>query len=491
VQQATQAQPGRNTQRARPLNLQTFTAESMPAALAMVKRKLGPAAVILHTRTYRRGGVLGFGAKQIVEVTAGVGPTVGHPGHPGQTRPPGLSGRNAARLAQPVRPAAPSPVITPTAGDLIRRTYAAAQAELRSRQTPVAMHPPAATPNPVISRTAKPAPAPPTMPSATMPSAITPSAITPMPHDQLAAELAEVKRMVSRVMQKQTAATAADLPQPLFDHYRALLEQEVAEELADEIVANVRQSLGDEKLTDPAAVRAALRRELIRLIPAADKPTAVKSADKSPDTPEDTPEDKRPRTIALIGPTGVGKTTTVAKLAAQFKLREKKRVGLVTLDTYRIAAVEQLRTYAEIIGVPLKVAADAPSLCQALRDLRDCDVILIDTAGRSQRDDGRLEQLRTLLDAADPHEVHLVLASTCTRSAINQAIEKFAAIRADKIILTKLDEAVSFGVVLNVARQVDKQFSYVTTGQEVPHDIEATQADRLAALLMGEEAKTC
>ncbi len=469
MQQAPAAQPGRTTQKARAVKLQTFTAESMPAALAMVKRKLGPGAVILHTRTYRRGGVLGFGARQFVEITAGVGPTVGHPGHPGR---PGSPARPAPRPPQPARPVPPSSaIVTPTAGDLIRRTYAAAQAELRSRQP----QPVQSIAQPIIQ------PAPAAAHHAAAPRT-TPAAVTPLPHDQLAVELAEVKRMVSRVMQQQAAPDAAELPQALFDHYRALLEQEVAEELAGEIVASVRRALSEDKLADPAAVRAAVRRELVRLIPAADKP-AEPAADKT--------TEGRPRTIALIGPTGVGKTTTVAKLAAQFKLREKKRVGLVTLDTYRIAAVEQLRTYARIIGIPLKVADDVPSLRQALRELNDCDVILIDTAGRSQRDDDRLDQLRRLLDAAEPHEVHLVLASTCTRSVINQAIEKFAAVRADKIILTKLDEAVSFGVVLNVARKVDKQFSYVTTGQEVPHDIEAMQADRLAALLMGEEAKTC
>lgn len=463
MQQASTAQPGRPSQKARAVKLQTFTAESMPAALAMVKRKLGPGAVILHTRTYRRGGVLGFGARQFVEITAGVGPTVGHPGSPARLAP---------RPPHPARPVpASSAVVTPAAGDLIRRTYAAAQAEMRSRQP----QPVQAIAQPITQ------PALAAAPVAVAPRT-TPAAVTPLPHDQFAAELAEVKRMVSRVMQQQAAPDAAALPQALFDHYRALLEQEVAEELAGEIVASVRRGLSDEKLADPAAVRAAVRRELVRLIPAADKPTEP-SADKT--------SDGRPRTIALIGPTGVGKTTTIAKLAAQFKLREKKRVGLITLDTYRIAAVEQLRTYARIIGIPLKVADDAASLQQALRELHDYDVILIDTAGRSQRDDDRLDQLRRLLDAADPHEVHLVLASTCTRAVTDQAIKKFAAIRTDKIILTKLDEAVSFGVVLNVARQIDKRFSYVTTGQEVPHDIEATRADRLAALLMGEEGQTC
>jgi len=112
--------------------------------------------------------------------------------------------------------------------------------------------------------------------------------------------------------------------------------------------------------------------------------------------------------------------------------------------------------------------------------------VLIDTAGRSQKDDPRLAQLRSFIEAASPHEVHLVLSSTCTQPVMMDAIERFTSTGADRIIFTKLDEAVSFGVLLNVARKVNKQLSYITTGQEVPHQIEPGQAKRLARLVLGE-----
>lgn len=454
------------------MNLQTFTADSMAAALTLVKAKLGGNAVILHTRTYRRGGVLGFGARQVVEVTAGSGPKIDQArqrqaGDPRAT--PAPRGRTSGGGSRP------APQRQQAAGDLIRRTYAVAQAELKRRQDALPL------PADVLSQPA-------TVGAliqdagASVPRRDTASSsqVAAMPHQQLSCELAEVKRMVARVMTRQSKPAAADLPDALFDQYRALLEQEVAEELADQTIAAVRGRLSPAALEDPQVVRQAVREELIRLIPIAGHEISIAA-----------PSDGRPRTIALIGPTGVGKTTTVAKLAAQFKLRQKKRVGLVTLDTYRIAAVEQLRTYAQIIGLPLKVAADPEALRKVLTSLSDCDVVLIDTAGRSQRDDGRLRQLQELLDAANPHEVHLVLSSTCSQAVIAEAVDRFAKIRTDRIILTKLDEAVSFGVVLNVARQVDKQFSYVTTGQEVPHDIEASQADRLVDLLLGEGLKPC
>src|SRR5262249_52854102 len=143
-----------------------------------------------------------------------------------------------------------------------------------------------------------------------------------------------------------------------------------------------------------------------------------------------------------------------------------KRVGLVTCDTYRIAAVDQLRTYANIIGVPLRVPMSPEEMtaaCEALAGPaggafgteaagRGCDVILIDTAGRSPNDAGRIDELRRFIDAARPHEIHLVLSGTASESCLLRAARQFAAVRPDRVILTKLDEAVNFGIVVSVAR---------------------------------------
>jgi len=117
---------------------------------------------------------------------------------------------------------------------------------------------------------------------------------------------------------------------------------------------------------------------------------------------------------------------------------------------------------------------------------QEYDVVLIDTAGRSQRDDEKLEDLRRSMEVADPHEIHLVLASTCSQRVLMEAVERFSRIRIDRVIFTKLDEAVNFGVLLNVARRVNKRLSYLTTGQDVPHQIEPGRSHRLAELIMGE-----
>ena len=304
--------------------------------------------------------------------------------------------------------------------------------------------------------------------------------------------------MVSQMMREQNSRVAKtekkpDVPDKLFDQYLALLEQEVSEELVQEIIAQVREELTEEQLSDDDACKEALRKAIAELIPTdcgcgeGDDPFALTASSEGKTSGGGGgASGGRPKTIALVGPTGVGKTTTIAKLAATFKLKHDKKVALVTLDTYRIAAVDQLRTYAGIIGVDLHVVMSPAELQDTLARTADCDVVLIDTAGRAPRDDQRLAELSQFIQAAQPHEVHLVLSSTCTQNVLMEAVERFSKIRTDRIIFTKLDEAVTFGVVLNVARKVNKQLSYITTGQEVPHQIEPGQSDRLAALVMGE-----
>lgn len=392
----------------------------MNGALAQVKRELGGDAVILHTRKVKRGGVWGIGGKEIVEITASADVNV-KPRKP--TRP-------APRHDEPIG-AGPTPAVQ----RLLARAYGAAKVEQPS-------------PDRV-------APAP------------------PATDGQFADELRELKAMVQRIVQTTRRDGEPDLPDNLIEHYRTLIEAELAEELARDVMASAcrRADRADEdELRDMVAD------EIAKLVAVEDRSVA-----------DARPGDGRPRVVALVGPTGVGKTTTIAKLAATFKLKQNLNVALVTIDTYRIAAVDQLKTYADIIGLPLNVVHSPMEMAAAIDRCHGYDVVLIDTAGRSQRDDRRLEELNAFLDAADPHEVHLVLSSTASEAVLTEAAERFAAIRADRVIFTKMDEAVNFGVVLNVIRKVNKRLSYITTGQEVPHDIEPGEPHRIAAMILGQK----
>jgi flagellar biosynthesis protein FlhF len=197
----------------------------------------------------------------------------------------------------------------------------------------------------------------------------------------------------------------------------------------------------------------------------------------------------RSRVVALVGPTGVGKTTTVAKLAARAALQQGGRVGLVTVDTFRIAAVEQLKTYAKIMAVPLRVAEDAGQFRAAVEEFSDRDLVLVDTAGRSPRDEEALAELLALFPADLPVEVHLVLSVTTRSRDLEQILGRYARLGASRLILTKLDETGSHGALLGLPLASRLPLSYVTTGQNVPDDIEeATAAGVCSYLLRGLEA---
>jgi flagellar biosynthesis protein FlhF len=194
------------------------------------------------------------------------------------------------------------------------------------------------------------------------------------------------------------------------------------------------------------------------------------------------------RVVALVGPTGVGKTTTVAKLAAGFRIEARRRVGLLTIDTFRIAAVQQLKAYAEIMDLPMEVVERPDEMRPALDRMGDVDLVLIDTAGRSPRSDARIEQLVELLRSAQPDETHLVLSATSSASTIQLALQGFAPVRATAAILTKLDEASHTAGVLSAIVATDRfagmPISYTTNGQQVPDDIATADPEALLSRLL-------
>lgn len=190
------------------------------------------------------------------------------------------------------------------------------------------------------------------------------------------------------------------------------------------------------------------------------------------------------KVAALIGPTGVGKTTTVAKLAANFALKEKYRVALVTADTYRIAAVEQLKTYADLIGIPIEVVYTPQELRSALYRHQDKQLVLIDTAGRSPANQPQMAELEALLAVDDNIEKHLVLSATTKFTDCLQAVQRFQPSKPQKYLFTKLDEASNLGTIFNLMFHAPKTMSYITTGQNVPDDIELADSNRLTTLML-------
>ena len=191
-----------------------------------------------------------------------------------------------------------------------------------------------------------------------------------------------------------------------------------------------------------------------------------------------------PRVVILVGPTGVGKTTTIAKLAAGFRLAGRG-LGLVTIDTYRIAAVEQLKVYGDIIGIPVEVVMTPGALREAVNKMKNQELILVDTAGRSPSHKLHLNELRGFVEAVPSREVHLVLSATATRANLMKAIESFAQVGVDRLLVTKIDEAATLGAVVSAAHAAAKPLSYVTHGQSVPDDLREADALTLAKAMLG------
>jgi flagellar biosynthesis protein FlhF len=194
----------------------------------------------------------------------------------------------------------------------------------------------------------------------------------------------------------------------------------------------------------------------------------------------------RARVVAFIGPTGVGKTTNLVKLASQYSLIHQMKVALLTADTYRIGAVEQLRIYRDIIDIPFEAVNSPEELKAALKRYADRDLIFFDTAGRSPQNRRQLSELRAFLEAAGPAEVHLVISATTKNADLLPIVGKFGLVPINRFLVTKLDETKSHGMILNLASNFSIPVSYLSNGQNVPGDIEIATPERLAELVLGE-----
>lgn len=191
--------------------------------------------------------------------------------------------------------------------------------------------------------------------------------------------------------------------------------------------------------------------------------------------------------VFFIGPTGVGKTTTVAKIASKLKLEEKKRVALLTTDTYRIAATEQLHTYAEILDVPFRVIYTPEELNQAKEEWKDYDIILADTAGHSPSNQEQHDDLKHFIDSVEDTEkdLYLVVSITTKYRDLLKIVDSYKDLKDVKIIFTKLDETTTIGNILNLRMYTNAKLSYVTSGQNVPDDISLLDAQKIVRKLLG------
>jgi len=349
------------------MKVKKYVGDNMQDTIFKVKAELGSEAIILNTRKYKEGGILGFFGREKVEVLAGV-------------------------------------------------------EEKRSRAAPE-------------NRTSS-------------------------------GELDEIKNMLEDLNESwqrdDFVRNLDEHSKQLYDH---LGEQNVREDLRKEIIQEIAAGQNrDEKLE-------ILRDSLVDLM-----------GESCPVT-----VDGRPHVVALIGPTGVGKTTTAAKLAARFADRSEMKVGFITADTYRIAAVQQLKTYSDIINIPLEVVYSREEFASVLAgDFRNYDLVFVDTPGSSWDDKLQLGRLQKLLTAELLDEVHLLISLNQKLSNMLAVIEEFSLLNPDRILLTKVDEATRYGDIVNLRSECQLPFSYYSCGQDVPDDLEKASPRHLLSLLLGD-----
>jgi len=287
------------------------------------------------------------------------------------------------------------------------------------------------------------------------------------------AELTEMRNMM-----KEMSSMLESIGQPRFPKigqnlYQRLKKWEIEEKIAQSIVKATIDEYAKSPLQTPEELNKIFFASLL-------KPIKKMKFVPAPNKKENS------RILAFIGPTGVGKTTTIAKLAAMSAVIERKKVSLITVDTYRIAAVEQLKTVGEIMNVPVKVIFTPENLHQTISDMNDQEMIYIDTAGRSHKNETQVEELKKYLEHSQADDIFLVLSSTSKYQDLLDILETYQDINITSLIFTKLDETSNFGSIYNIACTEKYPISYFTIGQNIPDDIEIADPIKLVQLLMKE-----
>lgn len=253
--------------------------------------------------------------------------------------------------------------------------------------------------------------------------------------------------------------------------YNKMIDNEVDEKYVNLIIEEIENSIKKEATLD-SILSAVYQKIILKL----DEPATITVGDRT-------------KVVFFIGPTGVGKTTTIAKLASKYKINEGKKIAFITSDTYRIAAVEQLNTYASILDIPVKVIYSPGEITEALNEFKKIDMIFIDTAGRSHKDEKQKNELFELINSVDENkydvEKYLVLSVTTKYKDLLNIVDAFKEVTDYRILFTKLDETMTLGNILNIKLYTGASLSYTTYGQNVPDDIEVTNVQKLAKQLLG------
>ncbi|PZE22436.1 flagellar biosynthesis protein FlhF [Paenibacillus xerothermodurans] len=430
------------------MRVKRYVVDSMPDALHRIRTELGKDAVILNTKEVKSGGFMGMFSKKRIEVIAA---TDSEAAAPSRTIPPAAKPPTHAESVQP------------SFGTIQQNAHAAYA------------RPAAASVHPASTMDRQDASVFPEVPDflvqggpAHTQARESNSTNAKAKEDILLDELKQMKEYMHKLSVQGLQQTALH---PVLEAFRErLLAQELDAALAEDIILAVAEQTQDSDIPlTEEHVEQSLRSQLSKLFHTGGSKRLDRDAN----------------IVHFVGPTGVGKTTTIAKLAAEQVLKHQRKVGFITSDTYRIAAVEQLKTYATILNVPLEVVFSPQDLPKAFEQLKDCDLIFMDTAGRNYRNEMYVSELNALLHTGGKSETYLVLSLTTKYKDMKVIAENFSKFKLDKVLFTKMDETNSYGAIINLVNDFKLQLSYVTHGQNVPDDISELHEQYIIDLILG------
>ena len=286
---------------------------------------------------------------------------------------------------------------------------------------------------------------------------------------QLKNELGEMRHMLHILASRSNSLSEPDIPENLLLLYQQMKFSGLEEKFARRIVLEAQRNMNEDDVENYAYVKIFIARMLMKIIKITKGLEGIKPQQKI---------------VALLGPTGVGKTTTVVKIASEQMIKYKRKVALISVDTNRSSASRQIRSFAKIIKAPISVVTDKSEMNKAITSYEDYESIIIDTDGCSQRNEKQLLEMREFFDERGRINNYLVLSATSKDSDMNEVTRKFGSMPIDSIIFTKLDESATYGSLFNHAIRFKKPLSYLSVGQKIPEDIEIASKERLVDLLL-------
>ncbi len=291
--------------------------------------------------------------------------------------------------------------------------------------------------------------------------------------DGIKTDIAEVKTILNKLFigqKQQELSLDVDIPLPLKKYSNRMHEMEVEPDIIHKIISDTKTSLSDADINNKVKVYSTIKQKIASFV---DVIEPIKLSGSG-------------NIVAFIGPTGVGKTTTIAKLATHFSLYKNKKVAMATIDTFRVGAIEQLKLYGDLLEIPVFVVYRPEDIDNILTKFSNYDLLLVDTMGFNPSNRMQIKKIKNLLEMINPNDVHVVISAATKNRDMLGILDKYKELQYNKIIITKLDETQSYGMVLNALKIAECKLSYVTTGQNVPDDIEIASASKIADMILGE-----